>query len=45
MLQLVDKDLKAAIILMLNGIKEFMKYIENLGREIEAIKKNQLEVP
>lgn len=44
MLQLADKDLKAAIIVMLNGIKEFMKYLENLGRETEPIKENQLEV-
>jgi len=44
MLQLADKDFKAAIIIMLNGIKEYMKYTENLGREIETTKENQLEV-
>lgn len=29
---------------MLNGLKEYMKYIGNLGREIETIKENKLEV-
>lgn len=35
MLQLADKDFKEAIIIMLSGIKEYMKYTENLGREID----------
>lgn len=29
---------------MLNGTKEYVKSVGNLGREIETIKENQMEV-
>ena len=38
MLQSAENNSQEAIIIMLNGIKESVKYIGNLGRKIEIIK-------
>lgn len=48
MLELADNDFKVAIIITFNNIKESMlvmhKNKENLSREIENIKKSQMEI-